>query len=100
MLEIPPAKERKEKFTRTLRNGFGSKVGTLREAGKAAAVVRAKAKGSRRAEACGGNHSAKTGAKELVTVATPPPASSLTTALKEEEKDNGKTIQRLCRRKR
>jgi hypothetical protein len=30
---------------------FGSKVGTLREAGKAAAVVRAKAKGSKRAEA-------------------------------------------------
>ncbi len=51
MLEIPPAKGRKEKFTGTLRNCSGSRVGALRKAGEAAATERVKAKGSRRAEA-------------------------------------------------
>jgi hypothetical protein len=97
-LEISPAKKRKEKFIKTFRNGSESRAGFLREAEED--MVRAKAKGSRKLEAEKGDRSARTGAKERVTVATPPTASLPTTALKGEKKDHGKMAQRLCRRKR
>jgi hypothetical protein len=97
--EILPAKGVKGKSIRTLRNGFESRAGTLKKGEKGAAVENAKAKKSRRAEAGGANHYARTGAKDQVIAATPPLASSLMTARKGEEKGHGKTIQRHCRRK-
>jgi hypothetical protein len=98
-LEILPAEERKERFIKMLRNGSESKVGTLREAGEGAARVRAKAKGSRKAEAEKGDRSARTGAKGTAIAATPRIASLHTTALREEERGNGRTGQRICLRK-
>ncbi len=62
-------------------------MGTPREAGRVTATARAKAKGSKRAEAERVDRSARTGIKGQATVATPPTASSHTTALKEEVKD-------------
>jgi hypothetical protein len=85
-LQTSPAKGRKEKSIKTLRSGSESRAGTLREAEEAAAMERAKAKGSRRAEAERGDRSVRTGAKGLATVATPRTASSLTTALKGRKK--------------
>jgi hypothetical protein len=82
-----------------LRNGSESRPGTLREAGKDEARARAKARESRKAVVEKGDRYARTGAKETAIVATPRTASLHTTALKEEERDNGRTGQRLCRRK-
>jgi hypothetical protein len=98
-LEILPAKERMEKFIKMLRNGSESKAGTLREAGKGAARAGAKAKESRKAEAEKEDRYARTGAKETAIAATPRTASLHTTALREKERGNGRTVQRLCLRK-
>ena len=98
-LEILPAKGRKERSIKTLRNGSESKAGTPREAGKGAARARAKAKESRKAEAEKEDRSARTGAKGMAIAATPRTASLHTTALREEERGNGRTGQRLYPRK-
>ena len=83
-------------------SGFGSRAGPEQKVVKAAAKAKAKAraKGSRRAETVRLNPSATIGTKGTGTADMLQRASSRTMALKGEERDNGKRIKRLCRRKR
>ena len=84
MLEIPPAKGEKGRFTRMLRNGFGSKTDQLAKAGKGKGKAKAKAKAKERKVATAterANLCATIGARGMVTVGTGLPATSRTMVL-------------------
>ncbi len=88
MLEIPPAKDEKEKFTRMLRNGSGSRADRQAKAGK----EKEKAKGKERKVATAterANLYATIGAKGMGTAATLPRATFLMMVLKEASKEKG-----------
>ncbi len=89
MLEIPPAKGEKGRFTRMLRNGSGSKADQLAKAGKGKAKAKAKerkvATATERANLC-----ATTGARGMDIVDTLPPATFPMMVLKGEQKGKGK----------
>ena len=88
MLEIPPAKGEKGRFTRMLRNGSGSKTDQLAKAGKGKVKAKAKerkvATATERANLC-----ATTGARGMDIVVTLQPATSPMMVLKEEQKGKG-----------
>ncbi len=89
MLEIPPAKEEKGRFTRTLQNGSGSRTDQQAKAGKG----KAKAKGRARKAAMateGVNLCATIGARGMGIAAMLPPATSLMMVLREASKEKGK----------
>ena len=97
MLEIPPAKGKKGRFTKMLRNGSGSKVDQQAKVEKAKAKAKAKgrkvAAATERADLC-----ATIGARGMGTAATPLPATSLTMVLKEVPKERGKEQHRYRRK--
>ena len=95
--EIQPVRKEKERFTKMLLIGTGSRV--VRRA--KAAKVKAKAKARERKVATAievPNLCATIGVRGMAIVATLPPETSLTTDLKEERKERGKE-QRRYRRK-
>ena len=93
--EIQPVREEKERFTKMLLNGTGSRMD------QQAKAVKAKAKGKERKVVTAiamPNPCATIGARGMGIVDTLPPATSLTTDLKEGQKERGKE-QRRYRRK-
>ena len=93
--EIHPVREEKGRSIKMLLNGTGSRVDQQAKAAKA----KAKAKERKVATAIEmPNLCATIGARGMGTAATLPPATSLTTDLKEGQKERGKE-QRRYRRK-
>ena len=93
--EIHPVREEKGRFIKMLLNGSGSRVDQRAKAAK----VKAKAKERKVATAIEvPNLCATIGVRGMGTAATPPPATSLTTVLKEERKERGKEQHRYRRK--
>ena len=89
--EIQPVREEKERFTKMLLNGTGSRVDQRAKAAK----VKAKARERKVATAIEvPNLCAPIGVRGMAIAATLPPATSLTTDLKEERKERGKEQRR------
>ncbi len=86
-LEIPPAKGKKGRFIEMLQSGSGSRTGQRAKPGG----VKVKAKGRKGVtEIARANLCATTGAREMDTVVTLPPATSPMMVLKEEQKGKGR----------
>jgi hypothetical protein len=103
VLEILPARERKEKFTRMRRIGTANKMGHEPKGAKVTerAMAKAKEKERKAGWATGTpNPCATIGARGMDTAATLQPASSPTMVLKEETKEKEKMVQQHhCRPK-
>ena len=93
--EIQPVREEKERFTKMLLNGTGSRVDQRAKAAK----VKAKARERKVATAIEvPNLCATIGVRGMAIAATLPPATSLMTDLKEERKERGKEQHRYRRK--